>query len=161
MAWHQAEECSQRLAQIPGVGPIGASLLVMKTLAPETFRSARHFAAWLGLTPKNHSTAGRVKLGVITRAGDEALAQRAGGRGYCCHPACPTRPRRRLTLACRPTQAQAAETRFRGASEQNRAHRLEAYGERRDLQSEACAASLGAHRIVIGQTGGTSLLLPC
>lgn len=50
---------SQRLAHIPGVGPIGASLLVMKTPAPETFRSARHFAAWLGLTPKDHSTAGR------------------------------------------------------------------------------------------------------
>ncbi|BAB52323.1 transposase [Mesorhizobium japonicum MAFF 303099] len=73
MAWHRAEACSQRLAQIPGVGPIGASLLVMKTPAPETFRSARHFAAWLGLTPKDHSTAGRVRLGVITRAGDEAL----------------------------------------------------------------------------------------
>lgn len=69
MVWHRAEACSQRLAQIPGVGPIGASLLVMKTPAPETFRSARHFAAWLGLTPKDHSTAGRVRLGVITRAG--------------------------------------------------------------------------------------------
>jgi transposase len=33
-------------------------MLVMKTPAPETFRSARHFAAWLGLTPKDHSTAG-------------------------------------------------------------------------------------------------------
>jgi transposase len=31
------------------------------------------FAAWIGLTPKNHSTAGKVRLGVITRAGDEAL----------------------------------------------------------------------------------------
>jgi transposase len=37
------------------------------------FRSARHFAAWLGLTPKDHSTAGRQRLGVITRAGDETL----------------------------------------------------------------------------------------
>jgi transposase len=73
MAWHRADECSRRLAQIPGVGPIGASMLVMKTPAPEAFRSARHFAAWLGLTPKDHSTAGKVRLGVITRAGDEAL----------------------------------------------------------------------------------------
>jgi transposase len=48
-------------------------MLVMKTPNPEAFRSARHFAAWLGLTPKDHSTAGRVRLGVITRAGDEAL----------------------------------------------------------------------------------------
>jgi transposase len=73
MAWHRADECSRRLVRIPGVGPIGASLLVMKAPAPDLFRSGRHFAAWLGLTPKDHSTAGKVRLGVITRAGDEAL----------------------------------------------------------------------------------------
>jgi transposase len=63
MAWHRTDECSRRLAKIPGVGPIGASMLVMKTPTPEAFRSARHFAAWLGLTPKDHSTAGKVRLG--------------------------------------------------------------------------------------------------
>lgn len=73
MAWYRADECSRRLAQIPGVGPIGATMLAMKAPAPEAFRSARHFAAWIGLTPKDHSTAGKVRLGVITRAGDEAL----------------------------------------------------------------------------------------
>ena len=73
MTWHRTDECSRRLARIPGVGPIGASMLVMKTPAPQEFRSARHFAAWLGLTPKDHSTAGKVRLGGITRAGDEAL----------------------------------------------------------------------------------------
>jgi transposase len=73
MAWHRADECSRRLAKIPGVGPIGAALLIMKTPAPELFRSGRQFAAWIGLTPKNHSTAGKIKLGVITRAGDEIL----------------------------------------------------------------------------------------
>ena len=45
----------------------------MKTPAPELFRSGRHFAAWLGLTPKDHSAAGKARLGVITRAGDAAL----------------------------------------------------------------------------------------
>ncbi len=73
MAWHKANECSRRLAKIPGIGPIGAALLMMKTPAPELFRSGRQFAAWIGLTPRDHSTAGKVKLGVITRAGDEAL----------------------------------------------------------------------------------------
>jgi transposase len=72
-AWHRADECSQRLRQIPGVGPIVASLLVMKTPSATLFRSGRDFAAWIGLTPKDHSTAGKVKLGIITRAGDEAL----------------------------------------------------------------------------------------
>lgn len=45
----------------------------MKAPAPKQFASGRQFAAWMGLTPKDHSTAGKVRLGVITRAGDEAL----------------------------------------------------------------------------------------
>ena len=73
MAWHRADECSRRLAKIPGVGPLGGVLLRMKTPEPELFRSGRQFAAWIGLTPKDHSTAGKVRLGVITRAGDEGL----------------------------------------------------------------------------------------
>ena len=73
MAWRKADECSRRLAKIPGVGPIGAALLMMKTPAPELFQSGRQFAAWIGLTPQDHSTAGKVRLGAITRAGDEAL----------------------------------------------------------------------------------------
>ncbi|NBU28204.1 MAG: IS110 family transposase [Caulobacteraceae bacterium] len=73
MAWHRADETSRRLAQVPGIGPIGATLLRVKTPAPEVFKSGRQYAAWMGLTPKDHSTAGKTKLGVITRAGDEAL----------------------------------------------------------------------------------------
>ena len=73
MAWHRQNEPSRRLAQIPGVGPITAVMLVMKAPDPAAFRSARHFAAWLGLTPKDHSTAGKTRLGVITRAGDADL----------------------------------------------------------------------------------------
>lgn len=73
LAWHRANETSRRLAWIPGVGPIIASLLVMKTPDPGAFRSGRQFAAWIGLTPKDHSTAGKTRPGVITRAGDETL----------------------------------------------------------------------------------------
>jgi transposase len=72
-AWQKTDECSQRLDKIPGVGPIGAAMLTMKTPAPALFKSGRQFAAWMGLTPKDHSTAGKVRPGVITRAGDEAL----------------------------------------------------------------------------------------
>ena len=72
-AWHRANADSRRLAKIPGVGPIGATALVMKTPDPRAFPSGRHFAAWLGLTPKDHSTAGKTRLGKITRAGDERL----------------------------------------------------------------------------------------
>ena len=73
MAWHRADECSRRLAKIPGVGPIGALQLTMKTPDPKLFKSGRQFAAWIGLTPKDHSTGGKLRLGVITRAGDEGL----------------------------------------------------------------------------------------
>ena len=73
MEWHRKDECSQRLARIPGVGPIGASLLMMKTPDPRLFKSGRDFAAWIGLTPRDHSTAGRARPGGITRAGDEHL----------------------------------------------------------------------------------------
>lgn len=73
MAWYRDNECCRRLVKILGVGPIGAVLLVLKVPAPEQFTSRRQFAAWMGLTPKDHSTAGKVRLGVITRAGDEAL----------------------------------------------------------------------------------------
>jgi transposase len=72
-AWHRVNADSRRLAEIPGVGPIGATTLVMKTPDPGAFPSGRHFAAWLGLTPKDHSTAGKTRLGKITRAGDEVL----------------------------------------------------------------------------------------
>jgi transposase len=73
MAWHHSDQVSRRLAAIPGVGPIGAVMLTVKTPAPQMFRSGRDFAAWMGLTPKDHSTAGRSRLGAITRAGDEDL----------------------------------------------------------------------------------------
>ena len=72
-AWHRANACSRRLATIPGIGLITACALAMKVADPSVFRSGRHFAAWLGLTPKDHSTAGRQRLGVITRAGDQTL----------------------------------------------------------------------------------------
>jgi transposase len=73
MDWHKHNEPSQRLVEIPGVGPISAALAVMKVPDPRAFRCGRDFSAWLGLTPQDHSTAGKTRLGVITRAGDETL----------------------------------------------------------------------------------------
>ncbi len=73
LAWHKHNELSRRLAEIPSIGPVGGSLLTMKVTDPHAFRSGRDFAAWIGLTPKDHSTAGKTRLGVITRAGDERL----------------------------------------------------------------------------------------
>jgi transposase len=71
---HKASPVSQRLAAIPGVGPITALSMAVK-VDPGQFHSGRHFAAWLGLTPKQQSTGGRQCLGGISRAGDERLRQ--------------------------------------------------------------------------------------
>jgi transposase len=73
LAMHRGNELSRRLAEVPAIGPVGASLLVTKIVNPRGFRSGRMCAAWIGLTPKDHSTAGKQKLGGITRAGDESL----------------------------------------------------------------------------------------
>jgi transposase len=72
-AWHRQNEMSRRLAEIDAIGPIGGCLLAIKAPDPQAFRCGRDFAAWMGLTPKDHSTAGKTRHGVITRAGDEAL----------------------------------------------------------------------------------------
>ncbi len=88
---HKATPVSPLLAAVPGIGPIGALSLAL-TIDPGRFTSGRHFAAWLGLTPKEHSTGGRQRLGGvakgsacvskwngygggISRAGDERLRQ--------------------------------------------------------------------------------------
>ena len=73
-ALHKANPLSQLLAGIPGVGPLGAITLAL-TVEPGNFASGRHFAAWLGLTPKEHSTGGKQRLGKISKAGNERLRQ--------------------------------------------------------------------------------------
>jgi transposase len=70
---HKANEVSQRLAEIPGIGPITA--ITMLSVNPANFESGRHFAAWLGLTPREHSTGGKHRLGRISKAGNERLRQ--------------------------------------------------------------------------------------
>ena len=73
MAWHRQDQTSQCLATIPGIGPIGGVSFALKVADPKAFRSARHFAAWVGITPREDSTAGRRRLGKISREGDEDL----------------------------------------------------------------------------------------
>ena len=58
---------------IPGVGPLIATALVALAPPPETFRQGRDFAAWLGLTPRQHSTGGKPRPGAATRMGERSL----------------------------------------------------------------------------------------
>jgi transposase len=71
---HKANPLSRMLAEVPGVGPIGALSLAL-TVDATRFTSGRHFAAWLGLTPKDRSSGGKQRLGKISKAGNERLRQ--------------------------------------------------------------------------------------
>lgn len=71
--WHHASDASRRLAQIPGIGPVTASALVASVGNASAFRSASHFAAWLGLVPRQSSTGGKTRLGSISKRGDGYL----------------------------------------------------------------------------------------
>lgn len=71
--WHAASEASQKLAAIPGLGVITATAIAATVADPEQFKSGRQFAAWLGLTPQQHSTGGKTRLVGISKQGDRYL----------------------------------------------------------------------------------------
>jgi transposase len=73
LARHQSDPVSQCLATQPGIGPIGAVSFALKVPDPKAFRSGRHFAAWLGLVPKENSSGRRRRFGAISRQGDATL----------------------------------------------------------------------------------------
>ena len=72
-AWHAESEASRLLAAIPGLGVITATAVAATVTDPDQFRSGRQFAAWLGLTPQQHSTGGKMQLGGISKQGDRYL----------------------------------------------------------------------------------------
>lgn len=69
----KANPTVRRLMTIPGVGPIAATALVALAPAASSFRRGRDFAAWLGLTPRQHSSGGKEKLGRTTKMGERSL----------------------------------------------------------------------------------------
>jgi transposase len=72
-AWHRSNDVAKRLATIPGIGTVCATALAATVTDPHQFRSGRQFAAWLGLTPLQHSSGGKERLGRISKMGDKYL----------------------------------------------------------------------------------------
>ena len=72
---YHAKECPKaaRLLTIPGIGVLTATAMVSASGDPKTFKNGRHFAAWLGLVPRQVSTGGKPKLLGITKRGDVYL----------------------------------------------------------------------------------------
>jgi transposase len=66
----------RRLMAVQTIGPFIATALAATVGDPRHFSSGRHFAAWLGLTPKQHSSGGKEKLGGISKRGDGYVRKR-------------------------------------------------------------------------------------
>jgi transposase len=69
------QEVTRRLMEVPGVGPLVASVVAAKVPNASVFRTSRDFAAWCGLTPQQHSTGGKQRSGSISKKGDRTLRQ--------------------------------------------------------------------------------------
>jgi len=73
VAHARSDEMARRLATIPGVGPITASLIAATVADITAFADARRFGAWLGLVPRQYSTGGKTRLGRITKTGNSEI----------------------------------------------------------------------------------------
>ncbi|MER8665398.1 transposase [Mesorhizobium sp. M1148] len=62
------------LTTIPGVDAITAATVQALVPDPDGFRSGRHLAAWLGLTPRSHSSGGKKLLSGISKMGNNTGA---------------------------------------------------------------------------------------
>ncbi len=144
-----------RLAGIPGVGPIGATLLSIKVIDAGGFRSGRDFAAWLGLTPKNHSTAGKNRLGAITRAGDNMLRTVLVAGATAVIADMRRGGKRSWPVAEGDDRPQASQAGGDRARQQAGTDRLEADGQRRMLSTD-CRRT-GVSRVCAGMTESKSL----
>ena len=71
--WHKQSAASQKLAKIPGIGPMTASATVASVGDARNFKSGRQLAAWLGIVPRQHSTGGKSTLLGISKRGDSYL----------------------------------------------------------------------------------------
>jgi Transposase IS116/IS110/IS902 family len=79
MAWHKSNPVSQRLATIPGIGPIIAPAIAATVTQPSDFRSGREFAAWLGLVPRANPRSAQVFACCPRKGMDrEAISSRDG-----------------------------------------------------------------------------------
>lgn len=75
ISWHYKNDLSNRLETIPGVGFVTASALSSIVPDPQAFKSGRHFAAWLGLVPRQNSSGGKARLGRISKQGNPYIRQ--------------------------------------------------------------------------------------
>ena len=69
----KADPVARRLMTVPGIGPVVATALLALAPPASAFRRGRDFAAWLGLTPRQHSSGGKERLGRTSKMGERSL----------------------------------------------------------------------------------------
>jgi len=69
----KADEQCVRTQHMTGIGPLTADAVVATVGTAKEFKNGRQFAAWVGITPSQYSTAGHSRLGHISRRGDAYL----------------------------------------------------------------------------------------
>ena len=123
----------ERLAAVPGIGPVIATALVAAIGDAKAFTSGRHLAAWLGLVPRQHSSGGKERLLGISKRGDGYLRRQLmhGARALVAVSQGPGG--RALGLDRRAAGAAAVQRRRGGGREQAGADRLGAAQPRRGL----------------------------
>ena len=70
MTLAKADPVARRLTSIPGIGPVTASAIAASVQDISGFSGPREFAAWLGLTPRQHSSGGKERLGRVSKMGN-------------------------------------------------------------------------------------------
>lgn len=95
--WHAEDDIVRKLDEVSGIGLLTASALKAAVGNPERFANGRQLSAWLGMTPREHSSGERRKLGHISRQGNTYV------RTLLIHGA------RAALLAAQRYQAQAPE----------------------------------------------------
>jgi transposase len=127
-----------QLRTVPGIGVLTATALVAAVGDVQRFPSARHFASYLGLTPREHSSGARRRLGAISKRGDTYLRMLLihGARAVLWHakrPSAAARSAAHVGAAAR-TPAGSQQGRRR-VSQQAGAHRLGGLDARHELHS--------------------------
>jgi transposase len=72
-AWLREDRSARAIAEIPGVGLLGATAAVATIGDAKAFRSGREFAAWIGLVPGQTGSGGKVRLLGMSKRGDTYL----------------------------------------------------------------------------------------
>ena len=122
--WFRGNDLAKRLATIPGIGYITASALAASVTDPHRFTSARQFAASLGLTPKADSSAGKDRMGRISKMAASPLSSPSAGDRHDITASIGTAQARGSPLDHQLAGKQAQQAGRRGHGQQGRADRL-------------------------------------